>query len=120
MRYGLGSCHLCAQTWWRRHPAVHACAILTQVLLVLQAKIEDLSAQAQSQAAQQFSKPEPTPIESKAGPAPADDDDDEVDESGVEPKDIELVMTQASVSRSKAVKALKTADGDIVSAIMVG
>ena len=52
--------------------------------------------------------------------APADDDDDEeVDATGVEPKDIELVMTQANVSRSKAVKALKSADGDIVSAIMV-
>ena len=48
-----------------------------------------------------------------------EDDDEEVDATGVEPKDIELVMTQANVSRSKAVKALKTADGDIVSAIMV-
>ena len=52
--------------------------------------------------------------------APAEDDDDEeVDATGVEPKDIELVMTQANVSRSKAIKALKGADGDIVSAIMV-
>ena len=42
----------------------------------------------------------------------------QVDETGVEPKDIELVMTQAGVSRSKAVSALKTANGDIVSAIM--
>jgi NACalpha-BTF3-like transcription factor len=33
-------------------------------------------------------------------------------------KDIELVMTQAGVTRSKAVSALKTNDGDIVSAIM--
>ena len=41
-----------------------------------------------------------------------------LDESGVEAKDIELVMKQASVSRGKAVKALKNADGDIVSAIM--
>ena len=47
-----------------------------------------------------------------------DDDEGDVDESGVEPKDIELVMTQASVTRSKAVKALKKAEGDIVSAIM--
>ncbi|KAG2540742.1 hypothetical protein PVAP13_9NG593100 [Panicum virgatum] len=39
-------------------------------------------------------------------------------DTGVEPKDIELVMTQASVSRPKAVRALKAADGDIVSAIM--
>ncbi len=43
----------------------------------------------------------------------------EVDDSGVEAKDIELVMTQAGVSRGRAVKALKSADGDIVSAIMV-
>ena len=46
------------------------------------------------------------------------DDSDDVDESGVEPKDVELVMSQAGVSRSKAVKALKTNDGDIVNAIM--
>ena len=36
----------------------------------------------------------------------------------MEPKDIELVMTQANVGRSKAVKALKNSGGDIVSAIM--
>ncbi|KAF3340903.1 Nascent polypeptide-associated complex subunit alpha-like protein [Carex littledalei] len=40
-----------------------------------------------------------------------DDGEEECDE----PKDIELVMTQAPVSWLKAVKA---ADGDIVSAIM--
>lgn len=45
-------------------------------------------------------------------------DDEDVDETGVEPKDIELVMTQAGVSRAKAVKALKAAEGDIVTAIM--
>ena len=53
-----------------------------------------------------------------AEPAEEEDENEEVDESGVEAKDIELVMTQAGVSRSKAVKALKNADGDIVSAIM--
>jgi hypothetical protein len=43
-----------------------------------------------------------------------EDNEEDVDETaGVEPKDIELVMTQASVSRPKAVKALKVADGDI-------
>ena len=41
----------------------------------------------------------------------------QVDESGVEAKDVELVMSQAGVSRSKAVKALKIND-DIVNAIM--
>lgn len=38
-----------------------------------------------------------------------------MDETGVEAKDIELVMTQASVSRARAVKALKASSGDIVS-----
>mgnify|MGYP001188419504 CR=1 FL=1 len=46
------------------------------------------------------------------------ENDEEVDESGVEPKDVDLVMSQAGVSRAKAIKALKTNDGDIVNAIM--
>jgi nascent polypeptide-associated complex subunit alpha len=41
------------------------------------------------------------------------------DETGLEPKDIELVMNQAGVSRAKAVKALKNQNSDIVNAIMV-
>ncbi|GJQ79112.1 putative nascent polypeptide-associated complex [Trypoxylus dichotomus] len=48
----------------------------------------------------------------------AEESDEEVDETGVEEKDIELVMTQANVSRSKAIKALKNNQNDIVNAIM--
>ncbi|WZN60170.1 nascent polypeptide-associated complex subunit alpha-like protein [Chloropicon roscoffensis] len=84
-----------------------------------EAKIEDLSAQAQSQAAAQLTKdqaPVQEPIaEESAGPA---EEDGEVDEEGVDSKDIELVMTQAGVGRAKAVGALKASNGDIVSAIM--
>ncbi|KAI4184444.1 MAG: hypothetical protein L6R41_004732 [Letrouitia leprolyta] len=47
-----------------------------------------------------------------------EDDGVEVDDTGIEAKDIELVMAQASVSRKKAVKALKEHDSDIVNAIM--
>lgn len=85
-----------------------------------EAKIEDLSAQAQSAAADQFKmKPEPEAVtRSIAAPVIEEEDEEDVDESGVETKDVELVMTQANVSRSKAVRALKNADGDIVSAIM--
>jgi len=36
----------------------------------------------------------------------------------VEAKDIELVMSQANVSRKRAVNALKNNDNDIVNAIM--
>jgi len=41
-----------------------------------------------------------------------------VDDSGLEDKDISLVVTQAGCSRSKAVQALKDNDGDLVNAIM--
>ena len=44
--------------------------------------------------------------------------DEPIDESGVDPKDIELVVRQAGCSRSAAVKALKNNDNDIVNAIM--
>ena len=40
------------------------------------------------------------------------------DETGVDAKDIELVMSQAGCARSKAVKALKENDGDLVNSIM--
>ncbi|KAJ8759755.1 hypothetical protein K2173_009856 [Erythroxylum novogranatense] len=83
-----------------------------------EAKIEDLSSQLQTQAAEQFRAPNTSNVVSKPEPSNIAQDDEEVDETGVEPKDIELVMTQAGVSRSRAVKALKASDGDIVSAIM--
>ncbi|KAL6847504.1 hypothetical protein ACP4OV_022530 [Aristida adscensionis] len=87
-----------------------------------EAKIEDLSSQLQAQAAQQFRMQDLSKVMAKqeaaaAAAAPADEEE-EVDEAGIEPRDIDLVMTQASVSRAKAVKALKAHDGDIVSAIM--
>ncbi|KZV22488.1 hypothetical protein F511_19708 [Dorcoceras hygrometricum] len=83
-----------------------------------EAKIEDLSSQLQTQAAEQFKTPNLPNIAPKTEPTSAPQDDEDIDETGVEPKDIELVMTQAGVSRARAVKALKDADGDIVSAIM--
>ena len=43
----------------------------------------------------------------------------QIDETGIEAKDIELVMSQANVSRGKAVRALKNNQNDIVNAIMV-
>lgn len=43
----------------------------------------------------------------------------QVDEAGIDQKDIELVMSQASVSRQRAIRALKNNNNDIVNAIMV-
>ena len=91
-----------------------------------------MNSQAQASAAQQLAAQEAAGVGSHAGhnhdegkgKAPEEkkveeeDDDEEVDESGLEAKDIELVMTQAGVSRKKAVKALKENDNDIVNSIM--
>ena len=104
-----------------------------------EAKIEDLNSQAQASAVQQLAQQESANAgngdahaghdhshEGKgkaidSGDAKKDEDEDdaeEVDDSGLEAKDIELVMAQASVSRKKAVKALKENDNDIVNSIM--
>ncbi|KAI5295065.1 GAL4 enhancer protein [Ascosphaera acerosa] len=110
-----------------------------------EAKIEDLNSQAQASAAQQLAAAESAAAQEAAQATEAaaattsasdkapeaataaadekkkddeDDDNEEVDETGVEAKDIELVMAQANVSRKKAVKALKAFDNDIVNAIM--
>ena len=85
-----------------------------------EAKSEDLSSASQAAAAKQCRQPE-------AMAAGADDDvpalatpaeEEELDETGVEAKDIELVMSQAGCSRASAVKALRDNSGDLVNAIM--
>nr|BAK06432.1 predicted protein [Hordeum vulgare subsp. vulgare] len=83
-------------------------------------KLEDVNTELlQTQAAEQFKTQGPSGVISKDEPSmAAAQDDEEIDETGVDKKDVELVMMQASVSRSRAVESLKAADGDIVSAIM--
>ncbi|KAG2208074.1 NAC domain-containing protein [Mucor mucedo] len=81
---------------------------------------EDMNARAQSALAEQMA----AEAENQEGEAPAlveetpEEDDEEVDATGVEEKDIDLVITQANVSRAKAVKALKNNENDVVNAIM--
>merc|ERR1712192_294990 len=91
-----------------------------------EAKIEDLSQQAQMEAANKFRSAEMMSqmpdMSAVTGPAPIPEDDEEddtvVEAEGVEDKDIDLVMSQANVSRGKAVKALQNNANDIVNAIM--
>lgn len=108
---------------------------LTDNSIFGEAKIEDLNSQAQASAAQQLAAAEAASGENNGneieqdlakGKAPEteakkDDEEDEgeeVDEGGLEAKDIDLVMAQANVSRKKAVKALRENDNDIVNSIM--
>ncbi|EDW90709.1 nascent polypeptide-associated complex subunit alpha [Drosophila teissieri] len=88
-----------------------------------EAKIEDLSQQAQVAAAEKFKAPEAAGAADSVGAttsvAPiAEEDEEEVDDTGVDDKDIELVITQANTTRAKAIKALKNNNHDIVNAIM--
>ncbi|KAJ3044078.1 hypothetical protein HDV00_003182 [Rhizophlyctis rosea] len=85
-----------------------------------EAKIEDMNSQAQASAAQQFQAQDvlQAPENDEDVPELAEEEEEEVDDAGVEAKDIELVMQQANVNRAKAVKALKTNNNDIVNAIM--
>jgi nascent polypeptide-associated complex subunit alpha len=88
-----------------------------------EAKSEDLGAASQMAAAKQFQPAQAAaampPLETPVDMPPAPVEEEEVlDETGVEPKDIELVMSQAGCSRAKAVKALKENDGDLVNSIM--
>jgi len=59
-----------------------------------------------------------TPGAAASKAAEVEDDDEPVDETGLEPRDIELVISQAGVSRAKAARALRKNDGDLVNAIM--
>ncbi len=86
-----------------------------------EAKIEDLSAQASAQAAEQFKEAiQASSAEAETAEAAPEEVDEggEVDTSGLEENDIDLVMQQAGVSKGKAVTALRKTNGDIVSAIM--
>jgi len=96
-----------------------------------EAKMEDMNAQGHLNASQQLvggggSATAPDPIRTGKGSENPDDvpeleapeDDGPVDETGVDPKDIELVMAQVNCSRAKAVRVLKENSGDLINAIM--
>ncbi|KAF9009432.1 NAC domain-containing protein [Cyathus striatus] len=96
-----------------------------------EAKIEDMNQQAQLSAAQQLaSSGGAAPTLETSGAGGADDEEDDipdleapeddgpVDETGVDPKDIELVMQQVNCTRAKAVRVLKESGGDLINAIM--
>ncbi|VDL85946.1 unnamed protein product [Schistocephalus solidus] len=62
-----------------------------------EAKVEDMSAQAQIAAAEKL----------RSQALSEESEDEEVDASDLDAKDIELIMQQTNVSRSKAIKALR-------------
>lgn len=92
-----------------------------------EAKIEDLAAKqaamnaeaANQQAAAEMNKPAfDAPAPTQGGESSENTDEAPVDETGVDSKDIDLVMEQAHCTRAKAVEALRNNNNDLVNAIM--
>lgn len=89
-----------------------------------EAKIEDLTQQAQVAAAEKFKAPDMSALAHQAEAAAtsvapiAEEEEEDVDDSGVLDKDIEIVMGQANVTKARAIRALKNNKNDIVNAIM--
>ncbi|XP_060522895.1 nascent polypeptide-associated complex subunit alpha [Cylas formicarius] len=105
-------------------PDVYKNPVSDTYIVFGEAKIEDLSQQAQVAAAEKFKDVNPAgdgaagTTTTSVAPIAEESEDEDVDETGVEDKDVELVMSQANVSRVKAIKALKNNQNDIVNAIM--
>lgn len=95
-----------------------------------EARVEDPGFQAQmaaaqrmvQQAAAQAANNSTAAAQSASAPESQDDneddDDEEVDTDGLNESDIKIVMEQANVTRSKAIKSLKENDNDVVNTIM--
>lgn len=95
-----------------------------------EAKVEDAGLQAQAMAAQRLAAAAQRPsggqeddtgkekATNEGGQSVGQNDDEEVDMTGVDEKDIRIVMEQTGVSRSKAVAAFKANNSDIVNTIM--
>jgi nascent polypeptide-associated complex subunit alpha len=80
-----------------------------------EAKSDDSNAATQAAAAKQFQAMQQAAAATPAAPQVVEE---AVDETGLEAKDIDLVMNQAGCTRAAAVKALKENDGDLVNSIM--
>jgi len=93
-------------------------------IILGEAKIEDQSHAIAEEAIKQLNTAdakaahthphEPTKVEVPIRAEP----DEPVDESGLEQKDIDLVLSQTKATRAEAVRALRVHNGDIVNAIM--
>lgn len=114
-----------------KNPEVYKNPTSNSYIVFGEAKVEDNGLAAQAQAARKLKEQESFLQQAAASISPqgssdavskdidtAEDDDVIPDESGMDSKDIQMVMDQCKVSRNKAVKALRDNDGDIVNAIM--
>ncbi|KAI9137474.1 NAC domain-containing protein [Paraphysoderma sedebokerense] len=96
-------------------PDVYKAATSDVYIVFGEAKMEDMNSQAQLG---QFKPPVDLTAGQEEEAPQLTEEEENVDEEGVEEKDIELVVAQANCTRAKAVRALKNNAGDVVNAIM--
>ena len=75
----------------------------------------------QQAASQKFQAPEETeekPAEEKPAEEKPAEETEEVDETGINPEDVNFVMEQTKCTRAEAVKALRENEGDMINAVM--
>ncbi|GMT00451.1 hypothetical protein PENTCL1PPCAC_22625, partial [Pristionchus entomophagus] len=99
------------------HPDVYKSPGSDTYIVFGEAKIEDLSQHAHLNAIDRIKPSDDAPAP-RLAPVTEDEDGTEEDATGIEEKDIELVINQASATRNEAIRALRAADNDIVNAIM--
>merc|ERR1719379_3332274 len=96
------------------NPDVYKSAASDTYVVFGEARVEDLGAAAQQSAAQQFAQPDAPKVDAPKVEELAEDED----ATGIEEKDIELIISQVGCTRGKAIAALKANNGDIVEAVM--
>eukprot|EP00834_Sanchytrium_tribonematis_P007788 NODE_765_length_4070_cov_0.612692.p4 type:complete len:148 gc:universal NODE_765_length_4070_cov_0.612692:3346-2903(-) len=99
-------------------PQVYATTDGSSYIVIGEPRFDDIGKSQQAQLAQLLQQ---TQQMSMQNPPKIQEDEPEeppMDASGLDDKDIELVQSQANVSRNKAIKALKEHDNDVVNAIM--
>jgi len=85
----------------------------------LASKVKEVVENAETQPETQEEKTVvPAAVTTEAPKVQIVDDEVALDETGLEAKDIELLMAQTSVSRARAVRELRATNGDLVTAIM--
>ena len=119
-----------ATSFLARLRCAHSCVTLCCQVLTGSSQIEDMNSQAQLSAAQHLASGAGAGVPNiqSSGIGGGDEDDDDIpeleaveedgniDETGVDPKDIELVIQQVGCSRAKAVRVLKESGGDLINA----
>jgi len=99
------------------NPDVYKSPASDTYIIFGEAKVEDFSAQATSAAAAPFVMNQEAPSSTVQNVEA--DDNGPVDETGIDPNDIELVQSQVKCSRAKAVNGLRANKNDVVDTIMM-